>query len=301
MEQMHQVTRFPLFGAHAALDCESCHAAGGQGNLSFVNQSSECVECHLAEFRSTTDPDHVSAGFSTDCDRCHGPGTWRSVAFDHGATGFPLTGAHRTLACESCHAGGNYADADPLCISCHQDDYDGTTEPNHPAAGYSEDCTVCHSTVSWEGAAFNHNATNFPLTGAHVALQCLSCHGDNVYSGKSTECASCHQDDYDGTTDPNHLAAGFPPDCAGCHTTSTWDGATFDHDGLYFSIYSGRHGGLWNDCADCHTNPQNFMDFTCFTCHPHSDQNKTDGDHQGRTGYSYDSQACYSCHPTGNR
>jgi nitrate/TMAO reductase-like tetraheme cytochrome c subunit len=373
MEQMHQTSRFPLFGVHATLDCESCHTPGGQGNLSFVNQGAECVDCHMAQFQAATDPNHVDAGFSTDCARCHGSGTWHSVGFDHGATGFPLTGAHKSLACESCHAGGDYAAAQPQCISCHQDDYDNTTQPNHPASGYSLDCTTCHTTTGWEGAAFDHNATNFPLTGAHAALQCLSCHGDGVfsdkstecaschqadydgttdpnhaaagyslncttchstvswdgatfdhnatnfpltgahtalaclschgdgvYSGKSTECASCHQSDYDNTTDPNHLAAGFPLDCAGCHNTSSWDGATFDHDSAYFHIYSGRHNGLWSSCADCHTNPQNYMDFTCFNCHPHDDQAKTDGDHRGMTGYAYDSQACYSCHHTGN-
>ena len=42
------------------------------------------------------------------------------------------------------------------------------------------------------------------------------------------------------------------------------------------------------------------MQFSCFGCHPHSDQAKTDEKHQGETGYAYDSQACYNCHPRGD-
>ena len=33
-------------------------------------------------------------------------------------------------------------------------------------------------------------------------------------------CVACHQDDYDGTNDPAHMAAGFPTDCMACHTTT---------------------------------------------------------------------------------
>ena len=57
---------------------------------------------------------------------------------------------------------------------------------------------------------FDHSATAFPLTGAHRAVACQQCHGDGVYHGKSAVCVSCHQADYDRTTDPNHRTAQFP-------------------------------------------------------------------------------------------
>jgi hypothetical protein len=120
-----------------------------------------------------------------------------------------------------------------------------------------------------------------------------------VYDGKPTDCASCHMADYNAAQ-PSHAAAGFAAAaCASCHGTTTWSGATFDHDTRWFPIHSGTHAGKWSACDDCHTNPNNFAQFNCLTCHPHSDQAKTDGDHSGENGYRYESQACYTCHPRG--
>jgi hypothetical protein len=110
---------------------------------------------------------------------------------------------------------------------------------------------------------------------------------------------SCHQADYDGTTDPNHAAAQFATACETCHGTTTFAGARFDHDTENFPIYSGAHAGKWSNCATCHTDPNNFAVFTCLSCHPHSDRAKTDGNHSGVNGYSYASNACYGCHPRG--
>jgi hypothetical protein len=185
------------------------------------------------------------------------------------------------------------------CVSCHQQDYNGTTSPVHSTAGFSTNCQTCHTTTAWQGATFDHSATAFPLTGVHRTTACNDCHGGGVYAGLNTACVSCHQQDYDGTTNPGHAAAGFPTDCASCHTTNGWQGATFNHDTRFFPIYSGRHRGLWSSCTTCHINAANYSQFTCFSCHPHSDRAKTDSDHRGRNGYSYDSQACYNCHPRG--
>ena len=165
--------------------------------------------------------------------------------------------------------------------------------------GFSTDCAFCHGTGGWNGAAFDHSLTGWPLTGAHRPVACLTCHGDGVYTGKSTACLSCHQADYDATTNPSHLSLGFSTDCASCHTTSGWSGATFDHDTSFFPIYSGRHSGIWTGCATCHTVSTNYASFTCFSCHPHDDKNGTDSHHTSVPNYAYDSQACYSCHPRG--
>ena len=148
-----------------------------------------------------------------------------------------------------------------------------------------------------ERGALRSCSTRFPLTGAHRTVSCQSCHGNGVYPGKSTDCVSCHRSDYDQTTNPVHTAAGFPLDCASCHTTSGWSGARFDHDGRFFPIYSGAHRGRWQSCAECHTNPANYAQFTCLPCHG---QTETNGHHREVSGYQYDSQACYSCHPRGN-
>ena len=291
----HGTTQFPLQGAHAGLSCSQCHFDGV-----YDGKPTDCYSCHRKDYDGATDPNHRLAGFPTDCTLCHtGTTSWSGATYNHQSTGFPLTGAHTTLACAACHADGVYDGKSTACASCHQPDYDRTTDPNHRAAGFAATCQDCHTTVTWDGARFDHSGTSFPLTGAHVPLGCNSCHSDNVYDGKSTACASCHQADYDRTTDPNHRTARFPTDCALCHTTIQWPGARFEHDAQYFPIYSGKHSGKWSRCSDCHTNSNNYAEFSCLGCHPHSDRGKTDGDHQDEPGYLYESRACYQCHPQG--
>lgn len=296
MVRAHQLTRFPLTGSHAALDCEGCHKPAGQGRLQFVNTQADCRSCHMNDFRSAKAPDHVGGGFPTDCQSCHTASTWNSARFDHSRSAFPLTGAHRATACETCHVGGRYKGTPKDCFSCHAADYN-RAQPPHASSGFTASaCAGCHNTTAWAGAGFDHSATAFPLTGAHRATNCLSCHGDGVYKGKSTTCQSCHMADYTAAV-PNHPAAGFSAAaCASCHTTTTWTGARFDHDTQYFRIYTRGHAGRWSSCTSCHTSTTNFATFSCLGCHPHSDKAKTDGNHQGKSGYRYDSQACYSCH-----
>jgi len=185
------------------------------------------------------------------------------------------------------------------CVSCHQANYDQAAQPPHKTLSFPTTCQDCHTTTGWPGGTYNHSTTQFPLTGAHVGVSCQQCHGDGVYRGKSTACVSCHQVDYDQTTDPNHRTAMFPTTCLSCHTTSTWSGATFDHDSRWFPIYSGAHRGRWSSCSTCHTNSSNYSVFTCLSCHEHS-QSSMDSHHQSVSGYRYDSQACYSCHPRGS-
>jgi len=195
----------------------------------------------------------------------------------------------------ACHTDG-FAGIPTDCVACHQDDYDSSTDPGHLAAGFSTDCRSCHTTNGWVPSTFDHNATAFPLTGAHRPLDCLACHASG-YSGTPTDCVACHQDDYDGTTDPAHLAAGFPTDCLPCHTTTAWTPSTWDHDPL-FPIYNGKHAQEWNTCTDCHTVPSNYAVFECIFCHEHN-QSDSDDDHSEVQDYRYLSSECFRCHPRG--
>ncbi|HEU5171039.1 MAG TPA: hypothetical protein VFU46_10905 [Gemmatimonadales bacterium] len=298
MVQAHRATRFPLSGAHLTVDCEACHAPSPQGHLTFVNRRADCAGCHLGAYQAAQDPNHTALGFPTECSQCHAATVWPQARFNHAGTAFPLTGAHRAVSCPSCHADGVYRGKSTACVSCHQGDYTATTNPGHAAAQFPTDCTACHGTTGWTPAQFNHDNTQFPLTGAHRSATCSSCHADGVYRGKPTACLACHQGDYDATVDPSHSAAQFPTTCMSCHGTTSWSGATFDHDGPYFPIYSGQHRGRWTTCSTCHPNPGSYQQFTCLTCHEH-DQVRMDDKHRNRPGYSYDSQACYGCPPRG--
>lgn len=287
----HDATAFPLTGAHRASTCDGCHA-----DRVYRGKPSSCVSCHRPDYDAAKAPSH--AGFPTECAACHATTTWTGGTFDHATTAFPLTGAHRAAGCQLCHGDGVYRGKPSTCASCHQADYTATTRPPHGSSGIGTTCTSCHTTAAWLPGTYDHSATAFPLTGAHTTATCAGCHADGTWRGKPSTCVSCHQSDYNQTTNPNHASASFPTACASCHTTATWLGATFDHDGQYFPIYSGKHRGKWTTCATCHTSPNNYKAFTCLTCHEHR-QSAMDDKHKGRSGYSYTSQACLSCHPTG--
>ncbi len=293
----HARAGFPLRGGHALVECARCHVGEGESHQARI--SAACVSCHSADYAATTSPNHQAAGYSTRCESCHDPArtTWGGAGFDHALTGFPLVGAHRLAACQSCHAGGRFRGTPRDCYSCHQGDYAGTTNPNHPSAGFSTTCESCHdpSRPSWAGAGFNHSLTGFALAGAHALATCASCHAGGRYRGTPRDCYSCHQADYDRTQIPNHLASGFSTQCVTCHSTTAWSPSSWDHDSQFFRINTGKHRGKWSNCTICHPNSASFADFTCFNCHAH-DQIKMDDKHQNRPGYRYDSQACYSCH-----
>ena len=42
------------------------------------------------------------------------------------------------------------------------------------------------------GRDFDHVKTGFPLSGAHAAQRCESCHLNGVFKGTPRDCASCH-------------------------------------------------------------------------------------------------------------
>ncbi|MBI3682912.1 MAG: hypothetical protein HY235_21270, partial [Acidobacteria bacterium] len=219
-------TRFPLTGAHIAAGCTQCHT----GNR-FAGTASDCASCHVADFQKAAAPSHTAAGFSTECSSCHITQQWKGATFDHGVTRFALTGKHTSVSCGQCHTGNRFAGLGTACTTCHLPEFQRTTTPNHPAAGFPQDCTVCHTTTQWRGARFDHNSgTRFQLTGKHAAVQCAQCHVNNKFTGTATACNGCHLREFQQATNPNHAAAGFPQDCTVCHTTAQWKGARFDHN-----------------------------------------------------------------------
>lgn len=295
MTRAHQVTRFPLEGSHLAADCAGCHTPAAQGGLQFVSRATDCASCHRSDYLAARNPDHQAGGFPQDCAQCHSSTIWDRARFNHEASRFPLTGAHRAVACDQCHVNNRFTGTSTQCVACHQVDYDGAANPSHVQSQFPTTCTDCHGTAAWIPGSFDHSGTAFPLTGAHRTTPCLQCHSDGVYRGKISTCVGCHQTDYDQTTDPIHQAAGFPTDCASCHSTTTWDGARFDHDAQFFRIYSGNHRGRWSTCGDCHQAATDFSQFTCLTCHEHN-RTKMDDTHQGKSGYQYASTECLRCH-----
>lgn len=310
----HARTRFPLLGAHAAAACWRCHPAAQVGV--FDHASVECVTCHSDDLARAQSPDHVAQGWVDDCQRCHIPTEWSGAGFTHSS--FPLTGAHRAADCEACHVGEQFSGLPTHCADCHLAEFQATVDPPHVAWGFPMACQKCHSTTAWEPADFNHTGIFNGCVTCHLqdyqntddpdhqakgfSTDCEQCHNTHDWddaefdhAGIVNGCVDCHLDDYQGTQDPDHGRAGFPLDCQTCHGTRTWSGATFDHQ---FPIDSGDHSHL--SCADCHLRPNSFATFSCTHCHEHSQREMAD-EHDRVGGYTWDSAACYQCHPDGDR
>jgi hypothetical protein len=288
---------YALNGAHAAIanDCATCH------NGNYNNTPNTCAGCHTTDYNQTTNPNHAAAQFPTDCAACHSETAWIPSTFDHNEI-YPFTGAHIPIAndCDACH-NGNYTNTPNTCAGCHTTDYNQSVNPNHLALGIPTNCEMCHTTnPDWDPATFPIHNNYYVLSGAHavIANDCAACHNGN-YTNTPNTCVGCHLTDYNQTNDPNHAAAQFPTDCAACHTQTAWDPSTFDHDDQWFPIYSGKHDGEWDQCVECHTTPGNFMLFSCIDCHEHDDPADLADKHQDVSGYQYNSQACYTCHPNG--
>ena len=225
------------------------------------------------------------------CSACHTTASWKDVSFDHAKTGTPLLGQHAVAPCTGCHDLRDFRTVARQCRFCHQD-------PHRGDAGMV--CEQCHTTLSWQqvNARDAHAGTRLPELGVHASLRCVDCHrqaGFQQFSGPVTPCVACHLTNFQQTTNPSHAALNFTENCESCHQFTTWNFALFaQHDAL-FPIYSGAHAGKWASCATCHTTAD-FTAFVCTTCHT---QPRTDAQHQGVTGYSWQSTACLMCHPTG--
>ncbi len=235
------------------------------------------------------------------CEDCHESQDWNILrSFDHSDTRFALKGQHQFIDCTICHTGTTliekhaFKETSSLCEDCHFDPHD---------ARYGFDCDRCHTANDWLDMNWRdaHDGTFFPLLGAHKLLDCFTCHrtlgaNDAGIDRPDFECNSCHADRFEGVEAHEPFTTHY---CEMCHNPFAWVPAQFQlHDAL-FQIYSGPHNGRWTDCTtECHVNANNYSDFSCGlngVCHKH-DKNRMDSQHNGKSGYAYNSHRCYSCH-----
>ncbi len=257
----HDVTDFPLKGAHVSVACESCHQAGKPRRTAPL----ECVGCHKKD-----EPHGGRLGKT--CDGCHSVDAWKpTLSFDHGRTKFPLVGAHKSIACRTCHSDEQWKGLDVACVTCHRlkDAHGGR---------YGEKCETCHGSEKWSAIRFDHDkATKFPLLGEHRKLNCNACHTGNIYRDKlQTACVSCHK-----KQDVHQSQLGSA--CERCHTEKGWrQKVDFDHDLTSFPLI-GLHAAV--PCEGCHvTQEYKTTPRSCTACHK-------DIHHEGRLG-----SRCEACH-----
>ncbi len=176
--------------------------------------------------------------------------------FDHGLTGFALTGGHAKVSCAGCHQGKRgeamaSSRAPGACATCHQ--------PKHgPELG--ADCASCHDPAkgpfwSARGMSFAHEKTGFALERRHATAACGACH---KASGPppTPRCGDCHADPHSGQ---------LGQACEDCHLPDRFRVVRFDHDRTGWPL-RGRH--FTTPCVSCHT-AQRWVGLTddCFDCH----------------------------------
>ncbi len=233
---------FVLKGRHLDTTCAGCH----DGTL-FHETPTSCVGCHLADYESTTSPNHSELGLSLECQSCHDEFGWQTDALgDHDE--FPLVGKHAFVPCADCHTNGYDDDPPETCDGCHMTAYEATTAPDHQAVGISTQCQGCHTPWGWTPAdGFDHGG--FELLGKHTSVPCSDCHTDGYEVSPPQTCLGCHLPAYEATEQPDHEAAGIGTTCETCHTAHGWSPAELgDHDD-YWPL-EGKHEGA--ACAGCH-------------------------------------------------
>ena len=327
-----------LSKVHADLEgirhCTECHELRKAG----VSEA-KCLACHEPLARRLEGEQGFHASLSErDCATCHKEHfgvdfdlvRLDTLRFDHTLTGWPLEGRHAEAGCRGCHTPEHIEDADVrtakgehgalqrtflglpgACASCHESD-----SPHGPQFA-DRKCTDCHDMDGWKGAQrFNHDRTDFHLTGRHRDVECSKCHETTPRGGDlppavryegllAGRCTDCHEDQHHGA---------MPGRCETCHSTAGWQRvdrgrveSTFDHATTGFEL-AGAHATV--SCASCHrsgaaaasgirirfskgTETRAFprpdvAAGTCLTCH----QDRHDGVFAARD----DAGDCASCH-----
>ena len=180
-----------------------------------------------------------------------------SFSFDHFTTGFPLTGAHRTVPCESCHVVGQFEGTPRRCSACHN----GGRASDRPAGHVrtTDSCDSCHSSMSFSPARVDHG---------QVLGTCISCHDGRSAIGKSA----------------GHVTSGDA--CADCHNTASFAIARFDHSTVSGHCVSCHDGRTATGKPSGHIASTN----TCDDCHATTSWQSVRFDHSAVTG------SCVSCH-----
>lgn len=296
----HRQARFPLTGLHEKVPCEKCHPAVGDARLRRAETNPEevaakdaagarsgpssrqwrglsfanCSDCH-------TDPHAGRLGGT--CTTCHTSQGWENVVtgrFDHDRTRYPLRGRHVGIKCNGCHRPGSPIRglAFAACTNCHSDPHDMQFASNPDAS----DCAGCHTVEGYTPSTYTiarHAQTEYPLTGAHLAVPCVGCHARPVpgapvsqirFHYESTRCADCHEDPHKGEADAWIQKGG----CEACHRVESWSAMTFDHAATRFPL-AGRHAAV--RCSACHRpagadgapGPTKLrgLDIACAACH----------------------------------
>jgi Cytochrome c7 and related cytochrome c len=240
-------SKFPLRNGHGGVQCQMCHV-----NDIYQETSPECgTSCH---------EDTLHRGsLGQECSRCHEPGQWPAVRFDHKAdTKWPLEGKHQAIKdCESCHPARKYTKTPTTCSAgaCHKND-------DIHQGKLGDKCETCHSVQG--SLLFRHNRdAKFAIDGKHTPLLCAACHTSVAFKPVPKDCVGCHPE-------PAIHKGRYGLECQRCHSTQSFTDTKARHDVGDFSL-TGAHDQL--ACARCHPNGDKLRGSgnLCITCHRKDD------------------------------
>lgn len=321
----HNKTNYPLTGKHKGVKCQECHESvvdkqtpkstfPAPVKTSFFQYTniaySSCLDCHA---------DPHKGEFGSRCSSCHTTTSWRDINTQgtkdtrfHDKTDFPLKGAHADVDCKPCHGPfpGMKAQFKGIphknCFPCHADAHVGQLVVAGAKKPQLQPCEKCHSVDAWTPVRFDlfeHEATRYPLQGAHQATPCDACHSEVAaleqkiptsvrkdlkmrkrpeafslalfhFDKPLQKCQTCHEDIHHGQFEDRVKKQG----CPACHRLSGWRDLIFDHDRDSSYPLTGGHKKA-----------------ACGRCHGPSPVKGAPG--KTMIAYKQLSQECASCHP----
>jgi hypothetical protein len=123
----HDLSAFPLTGAHRAVNCQGCHSGGR-----FDGTPTSCAGCH-------SEPASHGSAFGSNCGACHSTSAWRPASFN-GPHPFPMNHGDAGGNCGKCHPSSLM---DYTCYGCHDK---GKMQDKHKEITSNlGDCVACHA------------------------------------------------------------------------------------------------------------------------------------------------------------
>ncbi len=243
----HAKTGYVLEGKHITIDCKLCHKVSLTTKLKF----SLCSDCHKDEHKGQ----FHKPGVLSDCKDCHSVEGFKPSRYTverHNKGDFQLDGAHLATPCFACHKKEKdwvFKGLKKSCADCHENIHRKSIEPKFFG---NQNCENCHSTTLWSKVKFDHNTTDFKLTGKHATLTCKQCHfkaaPDGTVQQKFAEltsrCLDCHADTHNRQFDTTQDNS-----CIRCHDFEKWKPIQFNHDNTRFKL-DGKHKDV--ACLKCH-------------------------------------------------
>lgn len=279
----HGQTDYALTGKHAKVACEKCHPAVRDDSTPKADtylklaplEHGTCASCHK---------DAHDGRFGPKCQSCHTTQGWDVIrnasqerAF-HDKTRFPLKGEHLEAPCTGCHgpSPGRPAKFKGLkfddCSDCHADAHLGQLQKGK--ADKPPRCESCHTVDGFTPVRFGvkqHEATRFPLGGAHVTVACSTCHPQTAslearipvlvraelkkrkrpelfsfaaldFKRPLDRCDACHLD--------VHQRQLEDKPCTACHRSQSFSALVFDHAKDSRWPLTGKHSEV--ACDKCH-------------------------------------------------